>query len=412
MESIAHGVTVYRVSLFLKTLSKQLLNSALRMPFLQGARRGQYEGSSFHPYDRGVSMRWKKEESSAELRSLSIPDYLVNVLDVIDAEYLLLEPGEVVVKNSREINSLGLIRDNKLNSEQILNLVRAVRRSNKYQEATLELPRGPVGAGTHDLLVRVSLVGTEGLALVLIFDDSEFRRLDAVRRDFVANISHELKTPIGALSLLSEAVMGASDDPEAVTKFATRMQIEAGRLSDLVQEIINLSRLQGDDPLVGAKSVDVTDLVSQGIDDSRLSAEARKISVQFTPVLHAKVLGDRTQLEMAISNLIENAINYSPEGTQVIITEKCENDLIEITVTDQGIGIPEKDLERIFERFYRVDPARSRQTGGTGLGLSIVKHVITNHGGDVSVWSAEGAGSTFTIRLPQFQPSKKSETEK
>ena len=357
-------------------------------------------------------MRWRKEGSSDELRSLSIPDYLVNVLDVIDAEYLLLEPGEFVVKNSREIDSFGLIRDNKLNSEQILNLVRAVRRSNKYQEATLELPRGPVGAGTHDLLVRVSLIGTEGLALVLIFDDSEYRRLDAVRRDFVANISHELKTPIGALSLLSEAVMGASEDPEAVTKFASRMQIEARRLSDLVQEIINLSRLQSDDPLVGAKSVDITDLVSQAIDDSRLSAEARKISVQFTPALHAQVLGDRTQLEMAISNLIENAINYSPDATQVSITEKIEKNLIEIAVTDQGIGIPEKDLERIFERFYRVDPARSRQTGGTGLGLSIVKHVITNHGGDISVWSAEGAGSTFTIRLPQFQPSEKSETEK
>ena len=357
-------------------------------------------------------MRWKKEESSAELSSLSILDYLVNVLDVIDAEYLILEPGEIVVRNSRDIHSLGLIRDDKLNSEQILNLVRAVRRSNKYQEATLELPRGPVGAGTHELLVRVSLVGADGLALVLIFDDSEFRRLDAVRRDFVANISHELKTPIGALLLLSEAVMGASEDPEAVTKFATRMQIEAGRLSDLVQEIINLSRLQGQDPLVGAKSVDITELIKKGIEDSRLSAEARSISVQFNPALHAQVLGDRTQLEMAISNLIENAINYSPEGTQVIITEKCENNLIEITVTDQGIGIPEKDLERIFERFYRVDPARSRQTGGTGLGLSIVKHVITNHGGDVSVWSAEGAGSTFTIRLPQFQLSKKSETEK
>lgn len=357
-------------------------------------------------------MRWKKEESSAELSSLSILDYLVNVLDVIDAEYLILEPGEIVVRNSRDIHSLGLIRDDKLNAEQILNLVRAVRRSNKYQEATLELPRGPVGAGTHELLVRVSLVGADGLALVLIFDDSEFRRLDAVRRDFVANISHELKTPIGALLLLSEAVMGASQDPEAVTKFATRMQIEAGRLSDLVQEIINLSRLQGQDPLVGAKSVDITELIKKGIEDSRLSAEARNISVQFNPALHAQVLGDRTQLEMAISNLIENAINYSPEGTQVIITEKCENNLIEITVTDQGIGIPEKDLERIFERFYRVDPARSRQTGGTGLGLSIVKHVITNHGGDVSVWSAEGAGSTFTIRLPQFQLSKKSETEK
>ena len=357
-------------------------------------------------------MRWKKEGSSEEDRSLSVLDYLVSILDVIDAEYLILEPGEIVVKNSRDINSLGLIRDSKLTSEPILNLVRAARRSSKYQEATLELPRGPVGAGTHELLVRVSLIGHDGLALVLIFDDSEFRRLDAVRRDFVANISHELKTPIGALLLLSEAVMGASEDPAAVTKFATRMQIEARRLSDLVQEIINLSRLQGNDPLVGAKSVDITELISKGIEDSRLSAEARNISVQFTPVLHEPVLGDRTQLEMAISNLIENAINYSPDGTQVSITEKCENNLIEIAVTDQGIGIPEKDLERIFERFYRVDPARSRQTGGTGLGLSIVKHVITNHGGDISVWSAEGAGSTFTVRLPQFQPSKKSETEK
>ena len=357
-------------------------------------------------------MLWKKDESSDELRSLSIPDYLVNVLDVIDAEYLLLQPGEIVLKSSREIDSFGLVRDNKLNSEQILNLVRAARRSNKYQEATLELPRGPVGAGTHDLLVRVSLVGNDGLALVLIFDDSEFRRLDAVRRDFVANISHELKTPIGALSLLSEAVMEASDDPEAVTKFASRMQMEAKRLSDLVQEIINLSRLQSDDPLVGAKGVDTTDLISQAMDDSRFVAEARKISVQFNPALHAQVLGDRTQLEMAISNLIENAINYSPDGTQVSISEKCENNLIEIAVTDQGIGIPEKDLERIFERFYRVDPARSRQTGGTGLGLSIVKHVITNHGGDISVWSAEGEGSTFTIRLPQFQPTEKSKSEK
>ena len=367
-----------------------------------GARGGQCEGFSFHLYDRGVSMRWRKDESSEQLRSLSIPDYLVSVLDVIDAEYLLLEPGEIVVKSSREIESFGLVRDNKLNSEQILNLVRAVRRSNKYQEATLELPRGPVGAGTHDLLVRVSLVGTEGLALVLIFDDSEYRRLDAVRRDFVANISHELKTPIGALSLLSEAVMGASEDPEAVTKFASRMQIEARRLSDLVQEIINLSRLQSDDPLVGAKSVDVTDLVSQAIDDSRLSAEARKISVQFTPALHAQVLGDRTQLEMAISNLIENAINYSPDATQVSITEKIEKNLIEIAVTDQGIGIPEKDLERIFERFYRVDPSRSRETGGTGLGLSIVKHAANNHGGEVTVFSRPNLGSTFTLRIPTY----------
>ena len=347
-------------------------------------------------------MRWRKEGSSDELRSLSIPDYLVNVLDVIDAEYLLLEPGEFVVKNSREIDSFGLIRDNKLNSEQILNLVRAVRRSNKYQEATLELPRGPVGAGTHDLLVRVSLVGTEGLALVLIFDDSEYRRLDAVRRDFVANISHELKTPIGALSLLSEAVMGASEDPEAVTKFASRMQIEARRLSDLVQEIINLSRIQDSDPLQVAEEVEVGYLVKEAIDQSQINAENRHITVTFQEEKNLTVWGDRDQLTMATQNLIDNAINYSPENTKVAVTSKLVDGIVEISVTDQGIGIPEADLLRIFERFYRVDPARSRQTGGTGLGLSIVKHVASKHGGDVKVWSAENIGSTFTLLLPIY----------
>ena len=353
-------------------------------------------------------MRWRKEGSSDELRSLSIPDYLVNVLDVIDAEYLLLEPGEFVVKNSREIDSFGLIRDNKLNSEQILNLVRAVRRSNKYQEATLELPRGPVGAGTHDLLVRVSLVGTEGLALVLIFDDSEYRRLDAVRRDFVANISHELKTPIGALSLLSEAVMGASDDPEAVTKFASRMQMEAKRLSDLVQEIINLSRLQDSDPLSVPSELHVQDLIREAIDQTQVTADSRQIVVSNSDNIDGLILGDREQLIMAIQNLIENAINYSPEGTKVTVTSKVDDGIVDISVTDQGIGIPDADLDRIFERFYRVDPARSRLTGGTGLGLSIVKHVALKHGGEVKVWSSENVGSTFSLRLPIYSATEES----
>jgi two-component system sensor histidine kinase SenX3 len=280
--------------------------------------------------------------------------------------------------------------------------VRAVRRSNVYQEATVELPRGPIGQGTHDLLVRVSPIGTEGLIVALIFDDSEFRRLDAIRRDFVANISHELKTPIGALSILSEAVLGASDDKEAIEKFAGRMQIEAKRLTDLVQEIINLSRLQDGDPLKNAQPYSMTDLINEAIDESRLAAEKRKIALVFLPIADHFVLGERSQLEMAISNLIENAINYSPDSTQVAIVLSSRDNLVEISVTDQGIGIPEKDIERIFERFYRVDPARSRATGGTGLGLSIVKHVATNHGGDISVWSNEGSGSTFTIRLPEF----------
>jgi two-component system sensor histidine kinase SenX3 len=180
------------------------------------------------------------------------------------------------------------------------------------------------------------------------------------------------------------------------------MQIEAKRLTDLVQEIINLSRLQDGDPLKNAQPYSMVDLINQAIDESRLTAEKRKISLVFIPNADHLVLGDRSQLEMAVSNLIENAINYSPDSTQVAIVLTSKENLVEISVTDQGIGIPEKEIERIFERFYRVDPARSRATGGTGLGLSIVKHVATNHGGDISVWSSEGSGSTFTIRLPEF----------
>jgi two-component system sensor histidine kinase SenX3 len=184
------------------------------------------------------------------------------------------------------------------------------------------------------------------------------------------------------------------------------MQIEAKRLTDLVQEIINLSRLQDGDPLKNAQPYSMVDLINQAVDESRLTAEKRKISLVFLPLADHFVLGDRSQLEMAVSNLIENAINYSPDSTQVAIVLTSKDKLVEISVTDQGIGIPEKEIERIFERFYRVDPARSRATGGTGLGLSIVKHVATNHGGDISVWSNEGSGSTFTIRLPEFSEAQ------
>jgi len=351
-------------------------------------------------------MFWRRDKEISVEKGWEIPQSLLELLEILDAEYLILAPGEQVLSSSAGIGALAMLRDNRLVSTPLLNLVRAVRRSNVFQEATVELPRGPIGQGTHDLLVRVSPIGDQGLIVALIFDDSEFRRLDAIRRDFVANISHELKTPIGALSILSEAVLGASDDKEAVEKFAGRMQIEATRLTDLVQEIINLSRLQDGDPLKNAQPHSMIELINQAIDGSRLSAEKRKISVIFLPSADYSVLGDRGQLEMAISNLIENAINYSPDLTQVAIVLTCKDTLVEVSVTDQGIGIPEKDIERIFERFYRVDPARSRATGGTGLGLSIVKHVATNHGGDISVWSNEGSGSTFTIRLPKFIDSE------
>jgi two-component system sensor histidine kinase SenX3 len=329
-----------------------------------------------------------------------LPQSLRDLLRLFDAENIVLGNGEVVLEHSDGVSTLNIIRDQHLNNEFLLRLVRATRRSGKTQEVTMELPRGPIGAGTHDLLVRVSLLGDDGLIVILIFDDSEMRRLDSIRRDFVANISHELKTPIGALSILSEAVLGASDDPESITRFATRMQSEASRLTDLVQEIINLSRLQDDDPLKRAQPFAISESIKEAIDQSRLNAEARKVEIVYNNNDSSVVNGDRDQVTMAIHNLIENAINYSPDATRVAIGVNEADGICEIAVSDQGIGIPEKDLERIFERFYRVDAARSRITGGTGLGLSIVKHVVTNHGGDISVWSVEGAGSTFTIRLP------------
>lgn len=335
-----------------------------------------------------------------------LPPGIIDLLHIVDAEYLILAPGEVILASSHRTGALSLMRDGRLVSDPILLLVRAARRSMEYQESTVALPRGPIGEGTHDLQVRVSPIGEQGLIVVLIFDESEFRRLDAIRRDFIANISHELKTPIGALSILSEAVLGARDEPEAIVKFATRMQAEAKRLSDLVQEIIDLSRLQDDDPLKNAKALNLSDLISEAIDASRMAADSRNISLSFTEIDQIEVLGDRHQIQMAASNLIENAINYSPNGTRVAIALRTQGDLAEISISDQGIGIPEKDIERIFERFYRVDPARSRATGGTGLGLSIVKHVVANHGGDISVWSVEGAGTTFTIRLPLYRRSE------
>jgi two-component system sensor histidine kinase SenX3 len=332
-----------------------------------------------------------------------LPLEVIDLLQLFDAESLILNSQDTVIYQSAGISHLGIIRDARLSHEALLMLVRTARRGTESVETTLELPRGPIGGGTHELFVRLGKIGTSGNISVLIFDESEMRRLDSVRRDFVANISHELKTPIGALSILSEAVLEASDDPEAIARFATRMQSESKRLTDLVQEIINLSRLQDDDPLKRGEEVSLHAVISDAIDETKTMAEKRNISIEFGgsgSEQNLTVFGDRFQLTVAVHNLIENAINYSPDQTRVAIALNRNQDLSEITVSDQGIGIPEKDIERIFERFYRVDPARSRETGGTGLGLSIVKHIVGNHGGDLTVWSKENSGSTFTIRLP------------
>lgn len=384
-------------------MSEQVFNNWLKARFRWGTERIWLSKASLPSYHKGVIWRFKHkaEGQTTTLNSqIDLSTQSFDLLRAIDAESIVIAPTDQVIYYSEKIANLNLITGERIQNKELTNLVRAVRRSGVSQDATMELPRGPIGAGTHDLLVRVASIGDAGLIAILIFDDSEMRRLDSIRRDFVANISHELKTPIGALSILSEAVLEASNDPEAITKFASRMQAEAKRLSGLVQEIIDLSRLQDDDPLKDGKPVDLSEVIIEAIDQSRLNAENRKISLVFESIEGVKVNGDRAQIMMAIHNLIENAINYSPNGTRVAITLKVVAAIAEVAVSDQGIGIPEKDLERIFERFYRVDPARSRLTGGTGLGLSIVKHIAKNHGGDVSLWSVEGAGSTFTIRFP------------
>jgi len=350
-----------------------------------------------------------------------LPPGVDTVLSVLRSSAVVLDEADDVVKASSAAYALGLVRGGRLAVEPMLKMARDTRRDGEIRQVELDLPRRGTGRGEAlAVSARVAPLGSR-LVLLLVEDLTEARRIEAVRRDFVANVSHELKTPVGALSLLSEAVMDAADDPEAVQRFAGRMQIEATRLTNLVQELIDLSRVQNDDPLEDAEPVRVDELVAEAVDRCRHAAGTKQITMVSNVGVpegaeqsgdgrresdgDLAVWGHRGQLAAALGNLVENAVNYSPARTRVGITARRVaqpgGDLIEIAVTDQGIGISDKDKERIFERFYRVDPARSRATGGTGLGLAIVKHVAASHGGEVTVWSAEGQGSTFTLRLPE-----------
>ncbi|WP_238419331.1 sensor histidine kinase [Streptomyces taklimakanensis] len=357
-----------------------------------------------------LAFRWSEREQTRPTRSslhteAVLPPGVDTVLSVLRSSAVVLDEADAVVKASSAAYALGLVRGGKLAVEPMLKMARDTRRDGEIRQVELDLPRRGTGRGEAlAVSARVAPLGSR-LVLLLVEDLTEARRIEAVRRDFVANVSHELKTPVGALSLLSEAVMDASDDPEAVERFAGRMQNEATRLTNLVQELIDLSRVQNDNPLEDSEPVRVDELVAEAIDRCRQAAGTKQITMATGGTADLHVWGNRGQLAAALGNLVENAVNYSPARTRVGISGRRVaapgGDMIEIAVTDQGIGISDKDKERIFERFYRVDPARSRATGGTGLGLAIVKHVAASHGGEVTVWSAEGQGSTFTLRLPE-----------
>lgn len=324
---------------------------------------------------------------------------LVRVLAVLRSAAVVLDGDDEVVRASPPAYALGLVRSDQIAHPAVRDLVASVRRDGVIRDEELELPRGPIGRGTVMLQVRVAPVGPQSL-LVLAEDRTEARRVEAIRRDFVVNVSHELKTPVGALALLAETVQDAADDPVAVRRFSERMQREATRLSQLVQEIIELSRLQVAGALQAITAVPVRGVVDEAVDRARTTAQAKGITITVGGELDAVVYGDHNLLVTAVRNLLDNAVAYSAERTRVGVGVAVVGDLVEVAVVDQGIGIAVDEQERVFERFYRVDPARSRDTGGTGLGLSIVKHVAADHGGDVRMWSEPGRGSTFTLRIP------------
>ncbi|HEY3466572.1 MAG TPA: ATP-binding protein [Amycolatopsis sp.] len=304
--------------------------------------------------------------------------------------------GDLVLHNPRAYE-LGLVKVNQADA-------RARKAAEQVAETDepVEIDLSPLearGRQPEAVLGQVRPLG-DGFTVVEAVDHSEAIRLEAVRRDFVANVSHELKTPVGAIALLTEAVLDAAEDVEEVRRFGGKILRESTRLGQLVTELIALSRLQGAERLPDLNVVEVDAVVREALGRTTLSAESADIRITTDNPSGLLIEGDRTLLVTALSNLLENAVNYSPAGSPVSISRRLADGMVEIAVTDRGIGIAEDEQQRVFERFYRADKARSRATGGTGLGLAIVKHVAANHGGSVGLWSRPGTGSTFTLRIP------------
>lgn len=329
-----------------------------------------------------------------------LADVVETVAAALDSGVVLLDGHEVVLANDAALE-LRVVRRSLLASPVLARMVRTARRSGERIQADIELPWG---AGWRPVNVTVAPVTGTQRVVLLLRDLTEAHRVEAVRRDFVASVSHELKTPVGGLLLLAEALHEAADDPVATRRFADRMTHEAGRLSQLVRDLLDLSRLQGGEPLPAPTAVAVAGLTRNAVDRLRVTAERVGVEIAVGDCNGLHVWGDERSLETALVNLLDNAINYSLPGGRVAVGARRAagdgGDAVEISVADQGIGIGADDLDRVFERFYRADPARSRRTGGTGLGLAIVKHVAENAGGRVSVWSHLGMGSTFTLHLP------------
>mgnify|MGYP000052707922 CR=1 FL=1 len=319
--------------------------------------------------------------------------------------------GDNKIKYASEVAlNLNIAREDKIQIEALETLISMARKIDEPLIKKVKAKR-PLGIAKLNLDTWVMRL-ERGEVLLWAQNNSVVSRVETMRRDFVANISHELKTPVGALSLLAEAIEESGKDSESIQKFAKRIGPETKRLTNVIRDIIDLSQVQSDDPLASANPVEVDRVINDAVDAVQLLADLNNVEIAQVNEPDVKIVGDEYQLVMAIRNLLTNAITFSPASSRITVGAKLKDGVVEITVSDQGIGISLENQSRIFERFYRVDPARSRSTGGTGLGLAIVKHVCENHGGEVSVWSVPGQGSTFTMKFPQMEQESVIENSK
>lgn len=348
--------------------------------------------------------RERRQRRIAEQAGITVLQMLEHVVAQAPVGLVVVDTYRDVVYTNERARELGLVRDRMLDDRAWL---AAQRTLTTGDDGEVDLsPRKRSRPGRSGLSVRghVRLLTEDDrrFAVIYVDDQSEHARMEATRRDFVANVSHELKTPVGAMGVLAEAILASGDDGETVRHFAAKMVTESNRLADMVGELIELSRLQGAERLPDLEAVDVDTVVSEALSRHKVSADNADITITTDPPTGFRVLGDQTLLVTAMANLVSNAIAYSPNGSSVSVSRRRRGDNIEIAVTDRGIGIARADQERVFERFFRVDKARSRATGGTGLGLAIVKHVAANHNGSIRLWSQPGTGSTFTLSIPAY----------
>ncbi|WP_115278206.1 sensor histidine kinase [Mycolicibacterium tokaiense] len=355
----------------------------------------------------------RRRRAAALTHGITVSEMLQRLVTLAPVGIVVVDIHRDVVFMNDQAVALGVVRDRLLDDRAWL---AAERTLSTGEPSVIDLsPRKPGPSGRSGVSVRgqVRLLAEEDsrFAVLYVDDQSEHARMEATRRDFVANVSHELKTPVGAMGVLAEALLSSPEDPELVRRFGGKVLAESNRLANMVGELIELSRLQGAERLPDLEPVDVDTVVSEALSRYKVAADNADIEITTDAPTGLRVLGNQPLLVTALANLISNAIAYSPHGSTVSVSRRRRGDNVEIAVTDRGFGIARADQERVFERFFRVDKARSRETGGTGLGLAIVKHVAANHNGSIRVWSQPGTGSTFTLSIPMFTGQTELDTD-